>query len=218
MASGGLFQGTLTASQILAEGGIPLTTTTAASNPTAGRYSSQFSGAQSLALGSVPFVMADDSCTIAVGKIDGVPGVAKTPYLAAVKGDSYTTVSGLAFDNNGRPLGQWYDGTTAAAITHGSVVLTTVVMTARKIGNSKVLRVNGVQSGSANTTVLANTAVTNAYIGNSSGAVGATLNSATYALNGSIGPVLLIKGTVSDADLLVLERFVSSLTPNGPQF
>ena len=31
-------------------------------------------------------------------------------------------------------------------------------------------------------------------------------------------PVIIVKGTLTDADMLTLERWVSSLTPNGPVF
>jgi hypothetical protein len=37
-------------------------------------------------------------------------------------------------------------------------------------------------------------------------------------MTGSVGPVIVIKGTVQDSDLLVLERWVASLTPNAPSF
>ena len=203
----GLFTGTLTAAQILAQGGIPLTTSAAASNPNAGSYWCDYAGAQSMALGSVPFQMSDDHCVIA-----GFNVRVGNTYVFAQPNAAVTAWCGsLSVDASGYPTALWKDDAAATAFINNpvSVLNTATIATAVKISNAKRLRVNGVQPGATNNTVLGATTINNTTIG-AYGAGGFT--------TGSIGPVIVIKGTVSDSDLLTLERWVASLTPNAPAF
>jgi hypothetical protein len=204
-----LCQGTLTASQILAEGGIPLTTTAAASNSTSGRYSSQFSGAQSLTLGSVPFQMADDHAVITCVRDDSL----STKHYVSISGNgaNFPNVCALRSNGSGSCRVSWGDdAATASEVTLSNSVGVPFVVSGRKVGNAKTGRVNGV-AGTVSNTVMGATTLTGAAIG-MLGAGGSQF------FSGTIGPVILIKGTVQDSDLLILERFVASLTPNAPSF
>jgi len=198
----GLFKGTLTAQQILDAGGIPLTTTAAASNANAGRYSWQFDGSNdSLSLSAPLFQMSDDHCVIA-----GFNASEVNKYLfSQANSGTVSQVCSLRIENNGFPGVVWIDDAVANTLLYGpaSCVGLNTVTSAIKIGNAKRFRVNGVQSGATNNTVLGTTTVNNYAIGN--------LNGSSF-YQGSIYPVIAIKGTVSDADLLTLERFVGQLT------
>ena len=212
---GGLFKGTWTAAQILAEGGIPTTTTTAASNPTSGKYWWSFDGSNdALALGSVPFEMTDDSVVIVGCRNQGASAV---DYMVAIKGANYTNVGSLYFAS-GRPGAVWFDNSSGSAdILHASTLYTPAVITSVKRTNAKQLRVNSVQSGATNNTVMSATTVTNAWIGGGSAIYAGVLDS-SYYFDGSISIVIVVKGTLTDAELLLLERFAASVTPGAPVF
>jgi hypothetical protein len=203
----GLFTGTLTAAQILAEGGIPLTTAAAASNTVAGRYSSQYSGAQSLALGSVPFQMSDDHCVIAGAATADGSTIFMIGSTASNAPQINLDISAGAF----RAL--WKDDTSVSSTLglSGFVASAANVLSLRSTSGIRVLRRNGTPS-STSATVLGAATFNSAVIG-----VQRRITDSNF-LTGSLGPVILIKGTVSDADILTLERFVANLTPNGPSF
>ena len=208
LISGGcaVFQGTLTAAQILAEGGIPLTTSAAASNPLAGRYSSQYSGAQSLTLGSVPTPNSGDFSVIVGVNATNATG---NPRIYAARGA--TASIRLYMDNaTGAIYSAWTDdaANTQQSGAPASDVGVTRIASIRRTGNAKELRVNGA-SRLVNSTAQGAYTLTAAEIG--------MQNAGTY-LTGSLGPLVHVTGTITDADLLVLERFVASLTPNGPSF
>ena len=206
--SAALFQGTLTAAQILAQGGIPLTTTAAASNPLAGRYSSQYGGAQSLTLGSVPFQMADDHAVIA-GINATTSAVQKTVFSCAAAAGM--RVAQLRVNDVTQTLQVAYEDATAVTLADGVVssANTPLVGSCRKVGSTLVLRKNGAQV-STGTAPAGATTMTEANIG--------IRVAATEPYTGSLGWALLIKGTLTDAEMLTLERLVASQMPNGPSF
>lgn len=182
------------------------TTTAAASNPNAGRYSWQFAGAQSMALGSVPFQTQDDF--FIVGACN------QTSVSAALFSVATNTTGELITLANAAGKAQVYmasGGTTVQfAATNPSLTGVTVVLSALKVGSTLVGRQNGSQFGTTSTALVPASAFTTSTIG--AYYLGAGL------LNGSLGPIIFGKGTLTAAQLLVLERFVSSLTPNGPTF
>jgi len=187
------------------------TTTAAASNASAGSYSLQFSGAQSMALGSVPFQMSDDHAVVAGCSTTSTTGNSKTIYGQG--GATTTPRIQLSFSVSGFAEVAWRDDAgTLASWNSGVVYASPTVLSAVKQSNAKRLRVNGAQVGATNNTALGATTLTAAAIG----VCGATTPYDYH--QGSIGPVIAIKGTVSDSDLLTLERFVASLTPNAPSF
>lgn len=204
----GLFTGTLTAAQILAEGGIPLTTSAAASNPDAGRYWWSFDGSNDyLQLGSVPFQMSDDHCVIAGCRANTV--AAGSRPLVSLYGTGTRRVAQLSIET-ATLTATWTDdaGTAGTSPTGTSVTAgISFVATARKVGNAKLLRKDGVDVNTSSTAA-GTTTLTTAAIG----------TDGTGYLNGISGPVLIIKGTISDSDLLTLERWVASITPAAPTF
>lgn len=102
----------------------------------------------------------------------------------------------------------WRDNSATLSIVNGGTYSLGVplVISARKVGNNKVCRVNGV-SGATNTTPIgASDALDRMNFG--------AWNNIYF--HGEIYPTIAIKGTVSDANLLILERWVGSLTgPTG---
>jgi len=212
--SAGLFHGTWTAAQILAEGGIPTTTTTAASNPSAGKYWWSFDGSNDyLTAGSVPFQINEDHAVI-VGYRN--QGSSAADYVFGVKADAWRTACGLTV-SAGKPGAYWYDGALASEILNATTSYVPVIVTAVKRTNAKQLRVNGAQSGATDNTALSSFTATHAYVGGSSGATASTID-AVYSFDGSISIVIVVKGTLTDAELLLLERFAASVTPGAPVF
>ena len=192
----GLFQGTLTATQIQALGGIPLTTTAPASTAL-GPYWWQFDGSNdSLALGGpiggtseFAFVMAFrlNSLTTQVLFDEGTNG-----FRAYV-----TATGGVDFNKN---------GVSAFAIAPSGTVVAGewVVISCRQSGGVGVIRKNGVQIISSANVISAS--------GLSAVVLGASNPAASFFVNGSIGLGLPIKGTVTDPDLLLLEKFVGQMS------
>ncbi len=209
VSSFGLFKGTWTAAQILAEGGIPTTTATAASNPSAGKYWWSFDGSNSLAVASVPYQVTDDHCVTLVARretltsfrdVFSVGGATSTPYLTLIETDNGTTTVYAGWRS---------DAAVAVTLTSTWAAGEVAVWTMRQVGNTRVLRKNGVQVAT-NTTALGTTTVTQT-------GIGIAFGGATY-FNGAIGWVVPLKATMSDADCLTVERLVSSQFPNGPVF
>lgn len=195
--------GTWTAAQILAEGGIPTTTATAASNPSAGKYWWSFDGSNdSLLSGNLGITNA---CTIVIaGRVNSL---AATQVLAqeansgvqlflATDGTYYFYKEGVAM----------LVASAAGAVTAG----VPFVLTARLSGGTAVIRLNGVQVATAATAQVLS-ATTGMRIGRN-------FADTSYALNGAIGWVVPLPVALSDADCLTVERLVSSQFPNGPVF
>ena len=202
MYRAGLFDGTYTAQQIIDAGGIPLTTSAAASSAT-GKYWWQFDGSNdSLSLSAPLFQMSDDHCVIA-----GVnQTIAANGYVFSQNNTAATTLVGaIAVTSGGFARALWGDDIGTTAFITGSVPITgvTKVITVIKRTNAKQLRVNGAQDGATNNTAMGATTLNTASIGSYTTAGNFT---------GSIYPVIAIKGTVTDADLLTLERFVGQLS------
>jgi len=213
VTSGAIFQGTLTAAQIQANGGIPLTGAVAASNPDAGRYSWAFDGGDSLALGSVPFQMGDDHWVVTVAKLDAI-GTQQALFCLANSGNVLPVVS-LHVQSNGYLTGYWRgDGGVDHSKDRPVSLVSGTPFTAsiRRTGGAAPTgscSVNGVRS-----------------LEGSLSAIGAaTLNTATlaawvrtstqYLHVGSNYVTICGKGTISDADLLTIERAFGAL--NGVQ-
>jgi len=199
----GIFNGTWTAAQILAEGGIPTTTATAASNPSAGKYWWSFDGSNdSLLSGNLGITNA---CTIVIaGRVNSL---AATQML-------------LAETTNGVQLFLATDGTyyfykegvamlvasAAGAVTAG----VPFVLTARLSGGTAVIRLNGVQVATAATayTLAATTGMR----------IGTNFAGTLYPLNGALGWVVPLPVALSDADCLTVERLVGSQFPGMATF
>lgn len=191
-----LFQGTYTAAQIQALGGIPLTTTAPASTAL-GPYFWQFDGVNdSLSLGGPLFQMADDHCVIA--------GISTTTQQGSAFHPSKVGSSrfgALGVSSGGTFLTEWYDGTSYVNASSVQAPGTVFVGSATRRGSSLYSRKNGVQFGVG----AAFTALTTSTLG----AIG---DGGMGAFNGLIYPAIAIKGTVSDSDLLLLEKFVGQMS------
>lgn len=203
LAAVGLFAGSLTASQILAQGGIPLTTTAAASNPLAGSYSWAFDGSNdSLALGSVPFQQTDDHCVVALVK----PTATGRVFSISSNTDNNPRIADISLNASGYASVFWRDNAATAASVTGSVNLFGGyhIITAWNVAGVRVVRVDGVQIGTVSTTLGATT-VTHATLGALQlAAVG------NYGA-GDMGGVLPIKGTLALQDVAAIERLVGQL-------
>lgn len=179
-------------------------TTTAAASSSSGDYYWQFDGSNdSLALSSVPFQMADDHCVVAGA--NAVAGAAATIFSI---GNTASNNDVIAMDYTSNFFRVWWRDT---ALTLESLDSPTtrnqqiLVGSMRKTGNTKIGRINGSQYGTGSI-VMGSTTLNTAAIG-----VFSRITLSRY-MTGSIYPVIAIKGTVSDADLLVLERWVGSLS------
>jgi len=187
--------------------GIHATQATTANKPilrqSGGRYAWQFDGSNDyLSLSAPLFQMSDDHAVIAGFN----QATAANGYVFSQNNTAATTLVGaIAVTSGGNARALWADDAATTAFITGSIPVTGLnkVVSAIKRTNAKKLRVNGVQDGATDNTVMGGTTLNTASIG-----------SYTTAGNfqGSIYPVIAIKGTVSDADLLTLERFVGQLS------
>lgn len=206
---GGLSAGTLTAQQILSEGGIALTTSAAASNQSTGRYWWQFDGVNDqLVCASAPFQITDDfAIVVAVNAntIAGFPGV-----LSVDDGGSTNAVA--LYLNSGVPTAYVMAGGTLQAATAGPAITagSAYVLSIVKTGSSLKIRKNGVDGTTVSTVGVGSAAFTAMRIGYQP--VGLAYWS------GAIGEPMFIKGTVSASDLSTLERQVASTFPAAPTF
>ena len=194
-----LFQGTLTASQIAAYGGIPLTTTVPASS-SAGPVFSEYGAAlnSKLGLGSVPLQMTDDFCIVTAFKVTESSASWRTMF-----GERHNTGAARMqfYCMNGAPQLYLRDDASANLTLNSatSVYQSDAIATVWKVGSSVVLRLNGVQKASG--TVSLGTATFNsAAVGNLGDQVGATDN-----FEGRIYDFMPEKGTFSLADIQTME-------------
>lgn len=173
-------------------------------------YYWEFDGVNdSLALSSMPFQQADDRCVI-VGFNAGGTGLRGMYFVGDTTGWSF--VMYLAVLAGGQVISYYRDDAHTLATVTGSSLRNGLdtVASARVVSGSRILRVNGVAEGGTNSTVLGATVLNLSSIGNNP--AGAT----SAFLQGNIYPIIAIKGTISDANLLILERWVGSLTgPTG---
>lgn len=176
---------------------------------TSGRYSHQYAGAQSLALDSVPFQMADDHAVIVCANVNTS---AADCIVFRCYGAGGIPVVGMLKFTLGLPDAVWRDDAANLVRITGasSVVGTAVVLALRKVGNAKSLWMNGVQVGATENTVMGATTLNGAVIGQT--------GISTNWMQGTIGNVIPIKGTLTDADLITLMRYAASNFPNAPLF
>jgi len=204
VTSFGLFAGTLTAQQIQAAGGIPITTTAPASSSQGLSYW-QFDGNDSLALSGPVFQMADDHCVIAAASVGAAAGM-NNNVIICPSGDSvvasvkrlgqisYDAVAGLI-------SASWFDGVNYDNLVYSYPRDTKFIATARKTGSTLELWVNGVfrATKQATASFTANTGSIGAYptslaLGNFTGAI--------YYANA-------VKATVSDVDRVIGEKYAA---------
>lgn len=203
VGAAGIFQGTLTAAQILAAGGIPVTATAPASSP-AGAYKWELDGVDdSMSLGVVPFQISDDHCVIAMG--NNLAAAGNRYIIDFGSSGSANPICGSVGFSNSAVIAQWRDDSgTANLLSGGNVPLgTQAVVTARKVGNSFSLRANGSQVA-ANSASLSTTTLTGAKLGVK--VFGGNL------YQGVISGIITIRGAVTDAQALIFERGLNALS------
>lgn len=200
----GLFQGTLTATEILAAGGIPLTTTAPASS-SVGAYAWEFGGDDALVLNHVPFTLSDDHCVIAAGRANDS---ADFRTFFSNSGTDSTRVCQVYIANaTGYPTVLWRDSANSA---NGSCVDTVnrvgqfIVISGRKVGNQLECAVNGAVKESKTAVFGASAPV--------AASIGANTALGGYYYKGDLGGVITIKGTVTPADTLTLSRGLNALS------
>jgi hypothetical protein len=180
-------------------------TTSAAASNGVGNYAWEFDGSNdSLALGSVPFQMADDHCVVLGAYLNG----SATLTCFGIADTALTAPSMRIRFSAGAPEYYLRDNalTTVDIISDTTKVNQPCVVTGRRVGVNAELRVNAEQKGNS-TTVLGAATFSMAAIGARpfAGAIG-------EYWKGNIYPVIAIKGTVTDADRNILEKFVGSLS------
>lgn len=201
--SAALFQGTVTADQIIAAGGIPVTTTAPASSAN-GVQSLQFDGTDDrLSLSAVPFQMSDDYVVMAGVRFSslgfrtvfgaGNTGLAN-PLLELNINDS-GLLRHFVRDDSGASR------TASSQITAGA----DSVVAAVKRGQGLFVRVDSVVSPSVSATGLVATTLNAAVIGARSS------TSISSFMAGDFEGAIFIKGNPTDSELLTLERFIASL-------
>jgi hypothetical protein len=156
---------------------------------------------QSLQLSSIPFQATDDFCVI-VGV--NCKATAYGQRLFSMKGSGSASIA-LLITSSGIVTGEFIDnlGVTAVPSVGSNIFLTNIVASLVKKGSAKGVRLNGVV-GNYNTTTIGTSTLTLTSIGASASGGG--------GVNGNIYPLIAIKGTVSDSDLLILEKFVGILS------
>jgi hypothetical protein len=196
----GLFQGTLTASQILASGGIPLTTTAAASS-SGGNYFWRFDGTDDrISLGAPLFQMSDDFAVVVGYKPSVIAGY-KSPFFPASNSATFARLGAIGIDPSGQVI---FYNTNDAGTFFAPQIGTTVAN--ESFVASGVCRSNVVK-GRKNAGSFSTTSTLSGAFTINAAAIG-TAQGFDFA-NGYSGPIFAIKGNVSDADLLTLEKFVA---------
>lgn len=200
--SAALFAGTVTAQQIIAAGGIPVTTSALASSAVGPQYW-KFDGTDDqLTLSSAPFQMSDDHFVVA-GCTRGATGTTRRIFHVGSGGDTQR-VANLSIASTGVAEVAYRSDSGPFVAVAGTSVLpeAPVVLSATRIASAIKLRVDsliaatGTNPGGATTLTAA--------------AIGAHTAGGSY-FNGAIHAVIFGKGAITDAELLTLEKFVAKL-------
>jgi hypothetical protein len=203
----GLFSGIFTAQQIAALGGIPPTTTVAASSAR-GNYSLWGNGSST----AMPFpgpllTMTDDCAVVAGARLDTASG---SSYFCVVAPSSHSSTSaraGVLFIAPANAVGALWtnDAAQSAAANAGAVPTgSPFVLSTYAVAGSARARLN---AGTWGTSVgLSGTATVN---------TGGLFSATGFgSFPGQLYCAIVVKGPISENELLTLERFVAALT--GP--
>jgi hypothetical protein len=160
-----------------------------------------------LQLSQPVFTAANDDGFVCAGVVPTtITGVQAVVASRGPSGTPTSCANGL-FMSSGTPLAYWEGGVsttlTGSAVTAG----TPLVISARKAGTSVSLRVNGAVAQSGATSVT-NTTIASTSIGIS---LSGTANDPLLPGNEKITVAVICKGVVSDADALLIEKWIGSL-------
>jgi hypothetical protein len=202
--SQGVFLGTLTAAQILSEGGIPLTTSAAASNPSAGRYWWGFGPGDYFTMPQAAYGIADDFVVIAAASCDNK---AAYPFpISAAKGlGSNASIGGLYFDAAGF----------ASTLYNSDAAIATFVIGPLFSDSTPCVISHSKQAGLCRTDV---NNTLGAPVAAPGGVYTVDYGRLGEALNGAFSCAVIVKGSLSESDILTLKRFAASTLPSGPVF
>ncbi len=193
-----IYQGTLTAQQILDAGGIALTTTDPASS-TQGRCWAEFDGVDdALTMSAVPFGMADDHAVVA-----GVNPSADANGRIFSSGGATARIN--LYVHNAGFTGVWKNDAAAAIYVGGglsSQIGVSSVAGVRDLSGQGEARRNAVRMNTAATVPGLPATLTTSMIGADS--------ASTSYFNGSIPFVAAIKATLTDPELLLIEKLAAS--------
>lgn len=197
-----LFAGTYTAAQIQSLGGIPLTSTAPASTALGPQYWSFDGSNDSLSLGSVPFQMSDDFWIVGVANTTSMGTNTLLSLASTASATPFISLDVLG----GQPRFVLRDdaATLVAPTGVASLLGITSVISGRQVGNSKVVRVNGSAVGTTSQSMGVAT-INSASIGCR------TTTSINNYMNGNIYPIAFGKGTMTDADLLLIEKALGQI-------
>ena len=205
--------GAFTTAQIQQCGGAALTTGLAVSSAS-GNFGIECDGAKYLSLPSVPFQMGDDHTVIAGCRGDS-SSADRTAFGIRSSVASTPVVGQLGFAS-GAPDAVWRgdDGFLYRATSAGGAQLGQyLVLALRKQATAGALFINGASAASVavpSGTTTVNTATLGGVLAN---------GSAGNLLVGMLYAIVVVKGALSDAEFLVLRRFVGALTgPVGVKF
>lgn len=198
----GHFAGTLTAAQIIAAGGIPLTTTAPASS-SAGNAYLEFDGVDDrLALSAPAFQFADDQLTVVSASISSIGIVAnKVIYSPATENVAgIKRMAQISYDTTVQMISaSWYDGTHYDNLLFAWPLNVPFVAVAWKVGNSLKLRVNGVERAAKAMTIAGFIA--------DRGSIGSyDPHQSVNAFHGKLYFADAIKGTLTLAEVQLLEK------------
>lgn len=168
-----------------------------------GKYYHEFDGADYLSLGAPLFQMSDDHCVIAGFEVPSNISGWKVPFSGSFNSTSQHRAAALVIeDGTGRVFAEWQAGANVLITSADSYAGQNVVLSARSVSGLKSAKCNGICIGSSPTALSADTF--------NSANIGVSANGAYH--RGRLYPVLTIKGTVSDTDLVILEKFIASLS------
>lgn len=155
---------------------------------------------------AVPFQMSEDHCVVAsVRNLSKT--TARTVFSIGSSASNTPRVCEIGFTTNGYAYATWIDDAATTATITGSTDLTgqDVVISATKQGNDKKLFVNGVQIGSTESTAMGTTTVDTARFG------ATAIATPSQFFNGREFSGILMKGTVSDSQRYLVERYAGML-------
>jgi len=195
-----LFQGTYTAAQIQALGGIPLTTTAPASTALGPQYWSFDGSNDSLSLGGPLFQQSDDHFVCAGFSTLAANGVFSGAGRAV---EPYPEVAGLV-NSAGVVTARWRDDANlTVAVQYATPSGQVVIAACGKDGATRGLWLNGASVGSSATALGATTV--------NAAAIGSYASGGNFCVGG-IYPIVAVKGATSAAEKVLLTKFVGQLS------
>lgn len=167
---------------------------------------------------NTPFMTTTEDFAVVVGAAPSgagnSAGMAIVAMSAKQAASTYARI-GCIFVKPTQVVAEWYADTgadfQATWAIPGGTYNAPRVLTSRKSGNTGSVRVNGAQQGTVDLTTFSTFTATNGWIGQE------FLNDAAqYA--GNLYGVVAVKGAITDAEVLILERWMNTLTPTGVTF